>query len=64
MDPTEDYSLLIEWLKERKMSDGEIQLVLDKVRMYDEKTMHDSVMDSIGSGRMTLDALIKDALDN
>ncbi len=64
MDAEVDYSLLIEWLEERGMSEEEIQRVLTKVREYDEKTMHDSVMESIGSGRMTLDGLIKDALED
>ncbi len=63
MEPAEeDYKVLVEWLTERGHSEDEIQKILARVRDYDEKTQHDSVMDSIGSGRMSLDALVKDAL--
>ena len=63
MEPAEeDYKVLVEWLTERGHSEDEIQQILARVRDYDEKTQHDSVMDSIGSGRMSLDALVKDAL--
>lgn len=63
MEPAEeDYKVLVEWLTERGHSEDEIQTILARVRDYDEKTQHDSVMDSIGSGRMSLDALVKDAL--
>ena len=63
MEPAEeDYQVLVEWLTERGHSEDEIQTILARVRDYDEKTQHDSVMDSIGSGRMSLDALVKDAL--
>lgn len=63
MEPAEeDYQVLVEWLTERGHSGDEIQTILARVRDYDEKTQHDSVMDSIGSGRMSLDALVKDAL--
>ncbi len=63
MEPSEDYSLLIEWLKQRGQTEEEIERILAKVRQYDEQTMHDSVMDSIGSGRMTLEALVQQALE-
>lgn len=62
MEPKEDYSLLIEWLEKRGHSKEEIARILARVRQYDQRTMHDSVMDSIGSGRMNLDALIKEVL--
>ena len=58
----EDYQVLVEWLTEKGHSEEEIQTILARVREYDEKTQHDSVMDSIGAGRMSLDALVKDAL--
>ena len=63
MEPAkEDYQVLVEWLTERGHGEDEIKTILARVREYDEKTQHDSVMDSIGSGRMSLDALVKDAL--
>lgn len=64
MDPSEDYAALIKLLKERAHTDEEIKLILAKVRQYDQRTLHDSVMDSIGAGRMNLDALIKEALED
>jgi hypothetical protein len=64
MDPSEDYAALIKLLKERGHTDEEIKLILAKVRQYDQRTLHDSVMDSIGAGRMNLDALIKEALED
>ena len=63
MEPTEDYADLIEWLKERKHTPEEIEKVLALVRDYDQKTQSDSVMDSIGAGRLSLDGLVKEALE-
>ena len=62
MDPSADYSDLIELLKERGHSQEEIDKIIEHVRVYDEQTRHDSLMDSIGSGQVNLDALINDAL--
>ena len=58
----EDYGLLIQWLKERGHTPEEIDKIMARVHQFDEKTQHDSVMDSIGAGRMNLDAFIKGAL--
>ena len=62
MRSEEDFSVLVEWLKERGHTDEEIEKVLAKVREYDDKTQHDSIMDSIGAGRLTLDEIVKEAL--
>ena len=62
MGNEDEFSILTQWLKERGHSDEEIEKVLVLVRQYDEKTQHDSVMDSIGAGRMSLDELINEAL--
>ena len=64
MTSIEDQAALIKLLKERGHTDEEIKLILARVRQYDERTLHDSVMDSIGAGRMNLDALIKEALED
>ena len=64
MTSSEDQAALIKLLKERGHTDEEIKLILARVRQYDERTLHDSVMDSIGAGRMNLDALIKEALED
>ncbi len=63
MDSNEDYGPLVKWLEERGHSEEEIRRIMVRVRQYDEQTMHDSVMDSIGSGHLTLETLIKEALD-
>jgi hypothetical protein len=62
MESSEDYGLLIEWLKDRGHTPEEIEKIMARVHVFDEETQHDSVMDSIGAGRMNLDAFIKDAL--
>ena len=64
MTSSEDQAALIKLLKERGHTDEEVKLILARVRQYDERTLHDSVMDSIGAGRMNLDALIKEALED
>ena len=65
MEPSdEEYAVLIEWLKERGHNDVEIRKILARVRHYDRMMMQDSVMDSIGAGRMNLDALIQEALQD
>ena len=62
--PEEDFTELIELLKKRVHSPEEIEKIVQRVRRYDEETQFDSVMDSIGAGRLNLDALIKQALDD
>lgn len=57
-----DYQVLVEWLTDRGHTEDEIGTILARVRDYDEKTQHDSIMDSIGSGRMSLDSIVKEAL--
>lgn len=62
MESEEDFSVLVQWLKDRGHTDEEIKKVLEKVRQYEDKTQHDSIMDSIGAGRLSLDAIVKEAL--
>lgn len=64
MDPLDDYPELVVLLRERGHSDDEIKRVLERVRDYDDQTKHDSVMDSIGAGRMSLEAIIQEALND
>lgn len=61
-EQSEDYGPLIEWLKERGHQDHEIDQILAQVRVYEKKMQNDSVMDSIGAGRLSLDAIIQEAL--
>ena len=62
MEPKDDYAPLTEWLHERGHTTEEIFKILAHVKRYEQETQLDSVMDSIGSGRLSLDGLIKEAL--
>jgi len=57
-----NYQVLLDYLAERGHDDQEIQTIMARVHDYDEKTQHDSIMDSIGSGGMDLEALVREAL--
>ena len=59
----EEYGELIKMLEGRGHSPEEIEKILNKIKKYDEETQFDSVMDSIGAGRLSLNALIKEALE-
>jgi hypothetical protein len=43
-------AMLREWLKDKKYSDAEIQIILDKLAKHDRETLSDAVFDSIGGG--------------
>jgi len=57
-----DYQVLLDYLAERGHSPQEIRTIMAHVEDYDEKTQHDSIMDSIGSGGIDLEALVREAL--
>ena len=62
MDKKDDYALVADWLQQRGHSTEEIFKILEQVRKYEQETQLDSIMDSIGAGRLDMDALIKEAL--
>jgi len=63
MRSTEDnYKILKGCLVERGHSSEEIQTIIKRVEDYEEKTQHDSIMDSIGTGGMDIEALVREAL--
>lgn len=63
MRSTEDnYKILKDCLVERGHSSEEIQTIIKRVDDYEEKTQHDSIMDSIGTGGMDIEALVREAL--
>ena len=64
MEKEEEYSVLIEWLQEKGHSFEEIEKIMERVRKYENEMRMDSVMDSIGAGRLNLDTLIKEALED
>ncbi|MEM8865085.1 MAG: hypothetical protein AAGF31_06010 [Planctomycetota bacterium] len=54
---------LIAWLEDQGHSAEEIERIVDKVAEYDEKTVHESVFDSIDSGTIDLAAIVREALE-
>lgn len=62
MSDSSQHQELIQWLKDEGYGTGDIDKILQKVRQYDDETMHDSVMDSIARGSIDLKKIIEDAL--
>lgn len=57
-----NYQVLLDYLAERGHDDQEIQTIMARVQDYEEKTQHDAIMDSIGTGGMDIEALVREAL--
>ena len=62
MTEKNEYVELTDYLKTLGHSAYEIDLILARVRQYEVETQHDSIMDSIGNGRLNLTAIINEAL--
>lgn len=56
------HAQLIAWLQDQGHSEEQIQRILAKVAEYDERTIHESVFDSIESGAFDLSKIIEEAL--
>ncbi len=52
-------AMLREWLKDKKYSDAEIQIILEKLAKHDRETLSDAVFDSIGGGTSLEDMIGK-----
>jgi len=63
MTKREPNPAVVEWLQQRGFTPPEIAKVLDRMAQYDQKTQSDSVFDSIGNNSLTLDAIIREALE-
>ena len=62
--PEEDhYAELTKFFEERGHTAEEVVKIMGKVRLYDKETVHDSIMDSIAEGRFSLDAFVREALE-
>lgn len=59
----EDKELMIHYLTEQGHSWDEIERVLGKLEDWDERSIRESVFDSIEHGTFNLSAIIKEALD-
>lgn len=57
------HAQLVSWLQDQGHTEAEITKILAKLDQYDEKTIRESVFDSIDSGQFDLTALIKEALE-
>jgi hypothetical protein len=60
--PPKSQAAVVEWLKQRGYRDDEIAKIMARLADHDDKTVHESVFDSIGRGSMTLDDIIRQAL--
>lgn len=56
------HAQLIAWLEDQGQTEDEIAQVLAKLDDYDRRTVHESVFDSIDSGKLNLADIIKAAL--
>lgn len=56
------HAQLIAWLEDQGHGEEEISQILTKLDEYDERTLHESVFDSIDSGKLNLVEIIKEAL--
>ena len=62
MEQQQDNDSLTAWLQERGHTTEEIAKIMHRVARYEREMQLDSVMDSIGSGRLSLDNIIREAL--
>ena len=57
------HAQLIAWLEDQGHTPAEIDKILAKVAEYDAQTMHESIFDSISSGRIDIERLVREALE-
>jgi len=62
MSDHQQHAQLIVWLENQGHSSEEIEKILAKVDEYDKQTVHESVFDSIESGKFNLADIIEEAL--
>lgn len=62
MSDHQQHAQLIVWLENQGHSGDAIERILAKVDEYDKKTVHESVFDSIESGKFSLAQIIDEAL--
>lgn len=64
MSETDPYRELADYLHSQNFSEEEIDRIISRVQEYDVDTRVDSIMDSVASGEMNLQALIDEALQD
>jgi hypothetical protein len=58
----ESYVQLADFLREKGHTEPEVEKILAKVKLYEDKTSMYSIMDSIGAGSLNLGKIIDEAL--
>jgi hypothetical protein len=53
---------LIRWLEEQGHSPAEVDKIMAKVAEYDAQTLHESIFDSINSGTIDIEKIVREAL--
>lgn len=62
MSDHQQHAQLIVWLENQGHTSEEIEKILAKVAEYDKQTVHESVFDSIETGKFNLAEIIEEAL--
>ena len=57
------HAQLIAWLEEQGHTPAEIDKIMAKVAEYDARTMHESIFDSIDSGTIDIEQIVREALE-
>jgi hypothetical protein len=53
---------LITWLQEQGHTPAEVDKIMAKVAEYDAQTLHESIFDSISSGTIDIEKIVREAL--
>jgi hypothetical protein len=53
---------LIAWLQEQGHTPAEVDKIMAKVSEYDAQTLHESIFDSISSGSIDIEKIVREAL--
>jgi hypothetical protein len=54
---------IVDWLKDRGQTEAEIELVLERLRRYDQLTSVDALMNAIELGEIDIEKIVQDARD-
>lgn len=63
MPEPEPNAALVEFLTQRGYSQTEVDKILVRLAVHDQKMTSDSIFDSIGQGSLSLDDIIREALE-
>ena len=63
MVPDSEKDNIRQWLAERGHTSEEIEKIMTRLDEYDARMVRQAIFDSIGSGGLDIEAVIKEALD-